>query len=147
MDWFLYDRDLRRERVKNVTMEDIITIISSLNLQKSTDWQLAFFKTTDNGYFSLIFNKDNNLEKFNCRPICTFTTISIAHKSILITQLNDHFELILSNLFCIFSSKHSTQHGFVAPSWQIMWGFRQFKMIGAIWKDLSKVFNSVQQKM
>ena len=44
MDWFLYDRDLRRERVKNVTMEDIITIISSLNLQKSTDWQLAFLK-------------------------------------------------------------------------------------------------------
>ena len=67
MDWFLYDRDLRRERVKNVTMEDIITIISSLNLQKSTDWQLTFFKTTDNGYFSLIFKEDNNLEKSNCR--------------------------------------------------------------------------------
>ena len=92
---------------------------------------------------SLIFRKDNTLDKKNYRPVSVVPLLSKVYKKLFYNQLSDHVENIFSVTLQGFRKLHSTQLALfkLLQSWQKE--LDEKGMVATVLMDLSKAYDSV----
>ena len=92
---------------------------------------------------SLIFKKDDPLDKENYRPVSILPLLSKVYEKLLYDRLSDYVENIFNVILCGFRKAHSTQHALfkLLQSWQKE--LDEKAMVATNLMDLSKAYECI----
>ena len=156
-----------------VSVDDVKTVIRDLKNNKSAgreipiqilkESEFAFGiltncinKSIETGCFpdslkaaniTLIFKKDDSLDKANYRPVSILPLISKLYERLIYNQLSEYSESFLSHILCGFRKAHSTQHALFTlfQYWQKKLDNGGF--VGTIFMDLSKAYDCIPHEL
>ena len=92
---------------------------------------------------SLIFKKDEPLDKENYRPVSILPLLSKVYEKLLYNRLSHYVENIFNVFLCDFRKAHSTQHALfkLSQSWQKE--LDEKGMAATVLMDLSKAYDCI----
>jgi hypothetical protein len=94
-----------------------------------------------------IFKKDNAQDPKNYRPVSLLSSISKVFESILLLQLNSHFESKLANDMFGFRSKRGCEHAIVELTEHCRRRLDLKECVAIMALDLSRAFDTVSHKL
>ena len=94
-----------------------------------------------------VFKKGDTTDKSNYRPISTLSNFSKIFEILIYSQVNSCMESKLSKYLAGFRRNHNTQHALtrMIESWRALQNKGQ--EVGAIIMDLSKAFDTLNNKL
>ena len=94
-----------------------------------------------NAELSLLYKREDQLNKVNYRLVSLLTVISQIYESAMFDKVSDYFGSIFEDLLCAFRKKYSCQSTLIKAidDWKVSLDRNQ--MIGAVFMDLSKAFD------
>ena len=103
----------------------------------------VFPSNMKNAELSPLYKREDQLNKVNYRPVSLLTVISKIYESVMFDQVRDYFGSIFEDLLCAFRKKYSCQSTLIKAidDWKVSLDRNQ--MIGAVFMDLSKAFDSL----
>ena len=113
-----------------------LTPIINHSLQNAT-----FPSILKNAEVSPIFKKDDPLSISNYRPVSVLTALSKVFESIILDQLNAHFQNLFNNSLAAFRKKYSCEHVLLQciEDWKML--LDKGENVGCLLIDLSKAFD------
>ena len=120
----------------------ILTKILNTSLETSCfPNQLALAEVTP------VFKKEDELSKENYRPVSVLSHASKIFERIVFNQLNLLFESWFSSQLTGFRKNHSTQNALLNMIEKWKQALEKGKKVGAIFMDLSKVFDTLNHNL
>ena len=103
----------------------------------------AFPYNMKNAEVSPVYKRHDNLDKINYRPVSVLIAVSKLNESVMNDQLGQYFINIFHELLCAFRKKYSCQSTLVKMIEDWKESLEKNNVIGALFMDLSKAFNSL----
>ena len=88
-----------------------------------------------------IYKKENNLKRDNYRPVSILTVISKLYKTVLNTQMVDHFYALFNELLAAFRKSYNCQTLLIKFIEDLKFALDKGHKIGTVYMDLSKAFD------